>query len=67
MKRVLLGLIAITIMSATLYADGRKEVKNAKSECCTKDCCDDNCTKSATVYAAKRGLIIHKGGTCTCC
>ena len=68
MKRLLLGVIAFTIMSAPLYADAGKVAKvKAKSECCSKDCCNENCTNSKTVYANKRGLVVLKGGGCTCC
>ena len=70
MKRILLGVIAITVMSATLYADNGKITKKIKSkaECCSKGCCNEDCTRTSnTVYAAKRGIVLFKTNTCTCC
>jgi hypothetical protein len=68
MKRMFLGVLAFTIMSATLYADGGKAIKiKAKSACCSKGCCSEHCMNGKTVYAAKRGLVVLKGGGCTCC
>ena len=62
--------MALTIMSASLYADNTKPVaKKAKTECCSRGCCDE-CSNgsSKVVYAAKRGLVINNiGGGCTCC
>jgi hypothetical protein len=68
MKRIFLGVIAFMVMSATLYADGGKStVVKSKSDCCNNGCCKSDCTNAKPVYAAKRGLIVLKGGGCTCC
>lgn len=69
MKRILLSLMAFTILSASLYADNGKVAKKVKtkSECCSKGCCKDDCMSSKTIYANKRGLVVHQGSSCTCC
>ena len=69
MKRIFVGLMALTILSATLYADNGKTLKKVKSttECCAKGCYNESCMNTKTVYANKRGLVIHQGGNCTCC
>lgn len=62
--------MAVTILSATSYAGIGKTVKKAKAkaECCSKGCCNDDCTSSSnTVYAAKRGIVLFKTNICTCC
>ena len=69
MKRILASLMAIAMLSATVYAyNGNKQIKS-KPECCSEGCCKNECTNmnSTTIYAAKRGLVIHKtGGGCNC-
>ncbi|HTF28552.1 MAG TPA: hypothetical protein VK625_06890 [Flavitalea sp.] len=39
MKRIFLSLVAITVISATLLADGGKTPAKAKTEC-SQACCD---------------------------
>jgi hypothetical protein len=70
MKRIFASLMALTILSATLYADsGKITTEKVKTECCSMGCCDESCTNmnSKIVYAAKRGIILFKSGGCTCC
>jgi hypothetical protein len=67
MKNIFLGVIAFMVMSASLYADGKFTAVKSKSDCCSKGCCNSDCTNTKPVYAAKRGLIVLKGGGCGCC
>jgi hypothetical protein len=63
--------MALTILSAALYADNGEKIKKvkAKAECCSMGCCNETCsnTNQKTVYAAKRGIVLFRSGGCTCC